>query len=92
MCHDEVGDMPLKVQRRLLRVLQNGVIERVGESHTLNINVRIIAATHKNFEELIEKGQFRRDLFYRLNVFPIHLPSLCDRHQDIPSLVHHFFG
>ena len=87
---DEVGDMPLEAQRRLLRVLQNGVVERIGGSHTLTVDVRIIAATHKNIEQLIEEGQFRRDLFYRLNVFPIHLPPLRERHQDIPRLVHHF--
>ena len=87
---DEVGDMPVEAQRRLLRVLQNGMVERIGGSHTLNVNVRIIAATHWNIEELINKGQFRSDLFYRLNVFPIHLPPLRERHQDIPKLVHHF--
>lgn len=87
---DEVGDMPLEAQQRLLRVLQNGVVERIGGSHTLSVNVRVIAATHRNIPELIEKGKFRKDLFYRLNVFPIHLPPLRERHQDIPSLVHHF--
>ena len=87
---DEVGDMPLEAQRRLLRVLQNGVIERIGGTQPLTVNTRIIAATHRNIEQLIEDGQFRRDLFYRLNVFPIHLPPLRERHQDIPSLVHHF--
>ena len=87
---DEVGDMPLEAQRRLLRVLQNGVVERIGGTHTLNINVRIIAATHRNIEDLIRNGQFRNDLFYRLNVFPIHLPPLRERNQDIAGLVHHF--
>jgi transcriptional regulator with GAF, ATPase, and Fis domain len=87
---DEVGDMPLEAQRRLLRVLQNGIVERVGGSQKLNINARIIAATHRNIDEMILQGQFRSDLFYRLNVFPVHLPPLHERQQDIPALIHHF--
>ncbi len=87
---DEVGDMPLEAQRRLLRVLQNGIVERVGGSHSLRVNVRIIAATHKNIATMIRQGQFRSDLFYRLNVFPVHLPALRERTEDIPSLVQHF--
>jgi transcriptional regulator with GAF, ATPase, and Fis domain len=87
---DEVGDMPLEAQRRLLRVLQNGILERVGGSHPIHANVRIIAATHKPMEAMIKEGRFRSDLYYRLNVFPIHLPPLRERSQDIPALVHHF--
>jgi transcriptional regulator with GAF, ATPase, and Fis domain len=87
---DEVGDMPLEAQRRLLRVLQNGIVERVGGSHPIRVNARIIAATHKNMEMMIKAGLFRSDLYYRLNVFPIHLPPLRERTQDLPALVHHF--
>jgi transcriptional regulator with GAF, ATPase, and Fis domain len=87
---DEVGDMPLEAQRRLLRVLQNGILERVGGSHPIHANVRIIAATHKPMEKMIKEGRFRSDLYYRLNVFPIHVPPLRERCQDLPALVHHF--
>jgi transcriptional regulator with GAF, ATPase, and Fis domain len=89
---DEVGDMPMEAQRRLLRVLQNGIVERVGGSQKLNVNARIIAATHRNIDEMIQQRQFRSDLFYRLNVFPVHLPPLRERQQDIPALIHHFLA
>ena len=83
---DEIGDISAEIQLKLLRVLQEGIFERVGSNDPITVNVRIIAATHRNLEELMEKGVFRRDLFYRLNVFPIHLPPLRDRQADIPEL------
>lgn len=89
---DEIGDMPLSVQVRLLRVLQNGVLQRVGGTQNIRIDTRIIAATHRDLPNFIKKGLFREDLFYRLNVFPIQIPPLRDRGQDIPSLVHLFIN
>ncbi len=83
---DEIGDMPLSMQVKMLRVLQERCIERVGSNKTINIDVRVIAATHRNLEELIEAEKFREDLFYRLNVFPIEMPALRDRIQDLPLL------
>ncbi len=87
---DEIGDISLDVQTKLLRVLQEKTIERVGSSETLTVNVRIIAATHQNLEELIRQGRFREDLFYRLNVFPIDVPPLRDRIEDLPELALYF--
>ena len=84
---DEVGDMPLAMQVKLLRVLQDGKIERVGGNNTIEVDVRIITASHKNLEALTHKRQFRDDLFYRLNVFPIHVPSLSERKEDIPLII-----
>ena len=84
---DEIGDMPLNMQVKILRVLQERTYERVGSNRTLNANVRIVAATHKNLEEMIEEGQFREDLYYRLNVFPIEMPPLRERVEDIPLLI-----
>jgi len=84
---DEIGDMPLAMQVKLLRVIQEKVIERVGSNKSIKTDVRIIAATHRNLEEEIKKGTFREDLFYRLNVFPIEMPRLRDRLEDIPSIV-----
>ncbi|GLR70736.1 sigma-54 dependent transcriptional regulator [Agaribacter marinus] len=84
---DEIGDMPLQMQVKLLRVLQERIFERVGGAKTLKCNVRIIAATHRNLEKMIEEGTFREDLFYRLNVFPIETPALRERAQDIPLLL-----
>ena len=83
---DEIGDISLDVQTKLLRVIQEKTIERVGSSDTLGVNVRIIAATHQNLEVLIRQGRFREDLFYRLNVFPIIVPPLRDRVEDLPEL------
>ena len=83
---DEIGDISPEVQTKLLRVLQERTFERVGSNESLTVDVRIIAATHRNLEELMEKGAFRRDLFYRLNVFPIYLPPLRERQIDIPEL------
>jgi len=87
---DEIGELPLELQSKLLRVLQDGEFERVGGSETFKVDVRIIAATNRDLEKSIDAGLFREDLFYRLNVFPIFLPSLRDRKEDIPILAAHF--
>jgi DNA-binding NtrC family response regulator len=87
---DEIGDMSPSLQVKLLRVLQERTFEPVGSSKTTKVDVRIIAATHQNLKELIEKKLFREDLYYRLNVLPIEVPSLRDRVDDLPLLVHHF--
>ncbi len=89
---DEIGDMPMEAQTRLLRVLQEGEYTSVGGTHLLKVDVRIIAATHRNLKTLIAQGLFREDLYYRLNVVPINLPPLRDRKDDIPDLVRHFFN
>ena len=87
---DEIGDMPIDVQTRLLRVLADGQFYRVGGLTPITVNVRIIAATHQNLESLVATGRFREDLFHRLNVVRVHLPSLQERSQDIPKLVQYF--
>jgi len=87
---DEIGEMPIDLQPKLLRVIQDGEFERLGSPKTIKVNVRIIAASNRNLEEEIVKGKFRKDLFYRLNVFPIMIPPLRQRKEDIPLLVHHF--
>lgn len=87
---DEIGDISLEVQTKLLRVLQEKTIERVGSSESLEVNVRILAATHQDLEKLIHTGRFREDLFYRLNVFPVRMPPLRERVEDIPELAMHF--
>ncbi len=84
---DEIGDMSLVTQAKILRILQEQKFERVGGNKTINVNVRVLAATNKNLEEEIEAGNFRADLFWRLNVVPIHLPPLRERLEDIPLLV-----
>ncbi|MFY0665861.1 MAG: sigma-54-dependent Fis family transcriptional regulator [Natronospirillum sp.] len=84
---DEIGDMPLAMQVKLLRVLQEHTYERVGGSKTYKTDVRIVAATHRNLEQMIAEGTFREDLYYRLNVFPIEMPSLRERSEDIPLLI-----
>jgi two-component system nitrogen regulation response regulator NtrX len=89
---DEVGDMSLKTQAKVLRVLQEGEVERLGSAKTVTVDVRVIAATNKNLEAEIEKGQFREDLYFRLAVIPIHVPPLRDRPDDIPLLVKHFLN
>jgi two-component system, NtrC family, nitrogen regulation response regulator NtrX len=87
---DEVGDMSLAAQAKVLRVLQDGVVTRIGGSKTIAVDVRVLAATNKNLEEEIANQRFREDLFYRLNVVPIHVPPLRERREDIPLLVAHF--
>lgn len=84
---DEIGDMPLSMQVKILRVLQERTYERVGGNRTMNTDVRVIAATHKNLETMIENGEFREDLYYRLNVFPLEMPALRERVEDIPLLI-----
>ena len=84
---DEIGDMPLNMQVKILRVLQERTFERVGSNRTQSADVRVIAATHKHLEDMIESGDFREDLYYRLNVFPIEMPALRDRVEDIPLLI-----
>jgi len=87
---DEIGDIPLELQAKLLRVLQEQEFERLGSTKTIHVNVRIVAATHRNLPEMIREGKFREDLFYRLNVFPVAIPALRERREDIPLLVNHF--
>lgn len=89
---DEVGDMSLKVQAKVLRVLQEGEFERVGGTKTQHVEVRVLAATNKNLEEEVRRGNFREDLWYRLNVVPLVMPALRERRDDIPVLIEHFTG
>ncbi len=89
---DGIGDMPAEAQTRLLRVLQEGEYQSVGGRHTQRADVRIVAATHRDLQQLVRQGQFREDLFYRLNVVPLRLPPLRERLDDLPDLVAHFFA
>jgi two-component system, NtrC family, response regulator AtoC len=89
---DEVGDLPMEVQIKLLRTLQEREFERVGGTETLKVDVRVVSATNRNLEAMIAEGKFREDLYYRLNVFPVHLPALRERVEDIPRLVEHFIA
>lgn len=89
---DEIGDMPIDTQTRLLRVLADGEFYRVGGHTPVQVDVRIIAATHQNLEELVKEGRFREDLFHRLNVIRIHIPKLSERREDIPQLAAHFLN
>jgi formate hydrogenlyase transcriptional activator len=87
---DEIGDLPLELQPKLLRVMQERQFERLGGGATIQTDVRVICATHRNLVDMVDERQFRADLFYRLSVFPIELPPLRDRSEDIPLLVQHF--
>jgi formate hydrogenlyase transcriptional activator len=87
---DEVGDIPMELQPKLLRVLQEQEFERLGGTRTIQTNVRLISATHRNLAQMVEEGTFRQDLFYRLSVFPVTVPALRDRPEDIPHLVWHY--
>ena len=87
---DEIGDMPADLQTKLLRVLENSVISKVGSNSEVKLDVRIICATHKNLSEMVAGNKFREDLLFRLNVFPIDVPDLSQRHEDIPEIIEHF--
>ena len=87
---DEIGDMPADLQTKLLRVLENSVISKVGSNSEVKLDVRIICATHKNLNEMVASNKFREDLLFRLNVFPIDVPDLSERYEDIPEIIEHF--
>jgi formate hydrogenlyase transcriptional activator len=87
---DEVGDIPIEIQPKLLRALQEREFERLGSTHTREVNVRLVAATNRDLEKMIADKEFRSDLYYRLNVFPIRIPPLRERKEDIPLLARHF--
>jgi formate hydrogenlyase transcriptional activator len=92
LCLDEIGELPLELQAKLLRVIQHNEFERLGSSHTIKVDVRIIATTNRDLEEEVHKGRFRQDLYYRLNVFPITVPPLRQRKDDIPLMVQAFMA
>ncbi|HEX5679749.1 MAG TPA: sigma-54 dependent transcriptional regulator, partial [Desulfobacterales bacterium] len=90
LCLDEIGELPLELQAKLLRVIQHGEFERLGSSQTTKVDVRIVATTNRDLDEEVRKGRFRQDLYYRLNVFPITVPPLRQRQEDIPLLAQAF--
>jgi transcriptional regulator with GAF, ATPase, and Fis domain len=90
LCLDEIGELPLETQAKLLRAIQHNEFERLGSSHTIKVDTRIVATTNRNLEEEVLKGRFRQDLYYRLNVFPITVPPLRQRQEDVPLLVEAF--
>jgi len=87
---DEVGDIPIEIQPKLLRALQEREFERLGSTHTRRANIRLVAATNRDLEQMIAAREFRSDLYYRLHVFPIRIPPLRERKEDIPQLVSYF--
>jgi DNA-binding NtrC family response regulator len=87
---DEIGDMPLTMQAKLLRVLEEGEVERIGGEHAITVDVRVVVATHRDLEAQVRDGKFRQDLFHRVFVFPLRLPPLRERREDIPALIEHF--
>jgi transcriptional regulator with PAS, ATPase and Fis domain len=89
---DEIGNMPLEMQKKLLRVLQEGTISRIGSTEKIEVDIRVIAATNVDLQKAVEEGKFRKDLYYRLNVFRIFVPSLKERREDIPLLTRHFIS
>jgi transcriptional regulator with GAF, ATPase, and Fis domain len=89
---DEIGELPLPLQGKLLRVLQSQEFRRIGDDQDRRVDVRIVTATNRDLDQLVARGSFRQDLYYRINVFPLHLPPLRDRPDDIALLVHHFIG
>ncbi|HEU4733534.1 MAG TPA: sigma-54 dependent transcriptional regulator, partial [Kofleriaceae bacterium] len=89
---DEIGELPLPLQGKLLRVLQSQEFRRIGDDQDRRVDVRIVTATNRDLDQLVARGSFRQDLYYRINVFPMHMPPLRDRPEDIPLLVHHFIG
>jgi len=90
LCLDEIGELPLEIQAKLLRVIQDNKFERLGSSQTITVDVRIVATTNRDLEEEVRKGRFRQDLYYRLNVFPVTVPPLRQRKEDIPLMVQAF--
>lgn len=89
---DEIAELPLPLQAKLLRLLQEGTVTRLGSHHEIKLNLRIIAASHQDLATAVQQGRFRQDLFYRLNVVPVHMPALRERTEDIPGLIQHFFS
>ena len=89
---DEIGDMSLQTQAKILRVLQGGEFERLGGAETIRVDVRLLAATHKDLQSMIVEGTFRQDLYFRLSVVPVNLPALRERNMDIPELANHFLS